>query len=418
MSIFYDTTSLLNISRQQQQSAKQEVKMLAESYEMMYEEDELNQLIDDLIAEGYSEEEIYDYLEEKMSDAEKRSLPARSRRKLGITGPGESKKGKPLTGSAKEASISGAQRYRKERRASQPPTERQQTIRKKALANFMSTVDRPTAPITKTSGEKKTPKERGAFRSGSRPKGVASYDLTDRANAVRLAAGREFQNKAAKSASIADLRKQYEAPGETTVSKLEKMVTRAQSTAHRTAKRTPETRAERKARVTANAPGRKERIAARRAAKNREVSDLKISTSDLKKKYYSAPSDRTTSNREMVMRGLKGGVKKYAGKVAGKIKKFFGKEEVDLFFASQIILEHEGYTPEEIEIILEWIDSGLEQDETFDCLTILENAIDDVLLCQFIVENFEVETEDDIEFVVEQMNDEDFEYVYENYIEE
>lgn len=135
MSVFYDATSLLNISRQQQQSAKQEVKMLAESYQIMHEEDELDQLINDLIAEGYSEEEIYDYLEERMTDAEKRSLPARTRRRLGVYSPDLSKSGQPLNKNARQTSISSAQSKRKQRREPAELTDRQQRIAK--LSSFV-----------------------------------------------------------------------------------------------------------------------------------------------------------------------------------------------------------------------------------------------------------------------------------------
>lgn len=283
------------------------------------------------------------------------------------------------------------------------------------LANAVKMFAGRQVPDNYGKQEKKEPKKRGAFRADVEKKGVASPQTADLAKAVKMVAGRQIPKKEAPTAPQAAKKEEPKAAPKPEATKA----------APKEAPKPRETRKERKARVTANAPARKERIAVRRAAKNREVSDLKVSGSQLKKLYYSAPEDRETRNRERVVRGIKGGVRKYAEKikdagkrVVGKIKKFFGKEDVDLLFASQVILECDGYTPDEIEIILEWIDSQLDQEETFNCITILENAIDDLLFCQYMVENYTINTESDIEMIVEDMTDDEFEYIFENYIEE
>lgn len=296
------------------------------------------------------------------------------------------------------------------------------------LANAVKMFAGRQVPDNYGKQEKKEPKKRGAFRADVEKKGVASPQTADLAKAVKMVAGRQIPKKEAPAAPQAAKKEEPKAapkPEATKAAPKEAPKPRETKAAPKAAPKPRETRKERKARVTANAPARKERIAARRAAKNREVSDLKVSGSQLKKLYYSAPDDRETRNRERVVRGIKGGVRKYAEKikdagkrVVGKIKKFFGKEDVDLLFASQVILECDGYTPDEIEIILEWIDSQLEQEETFNCITILENAIDDLLFCQYIVENYAINTELDIEMIVEDMTDDEFEYIFENYIEE
>lgn len=256
--------------------------------------------------------------------------------------------------------------------------------------------------------EKKEPKKRGAFRADINKRGVASSQTADLDKAVKLVAGRQIPKKEAPASSQSTEKEQPKKPEATKAAPKPKETGRARTSP-----------------IIRNVPARKERIASRRASKNREASDLKISGSQLKNLYYSAPDDRATKNRERVVRGLKGGVRKYAEKikdagrrVVGKIKKFFGKEDVDLLFASQVILECDGYTSDEIEMILEWIDSQLDQEETFNCITILENAIDDLLLCQYIVENYAINTDLDIELVVEDMTDDEFEYIFENYIEE
>jgi hypothetical protein len=409
MSIFYDTTTLLNKARQQQYSIQEEVKLLSESYEEVYEVD-YEQLIDDLLDEGYSEEEVIEYLEEKMTDAEKRSLPARSRQKLGITGPSESKKGKKLVGGALKTSLEKTRNLRQQRRASAAPTERQQKIAQKSITNFIATAGRQETPI-KTSAEspKKETKQRSSFKASTKGKSVSSGSLTRKANEVRLAAGREFQNKAAKSATIADLRKKYEkiAPGPSTVDRLQSAIAAAQkekpryerSREARAASGRGESREQRRERLGLNVGTRRSRRKARaeRAAERRGAS-----------------VDKSPRNRDLVMKGVKGGVEKYAKKVAGKIKKFFGKEDVNLIDATTYLLISEGYNDETIMTILEWIESEIEADETYLCLEIVENVVEGAMIYNFMVENFEFEYEDDVYDVIEQLSMDDIEYIIES----
>lgn len=155
--------------------------------EFDYDDEYIDNLIDELIEEGYSEDYIYDYIMEAMSDTEKRSLPAKSRKRLGLNAPHLSKKGAPLRGGARETSIERTRELRKKRRETSSSETPEQKKRRERISQLRA-----------GGGKKKSQP------SITVPKNLSKQDKE------YLAKGREFQDKAAKSKTIGDLKKQYE----------------------------------------------------------------------------------------------------------------------------------------------------------------------------------------------------------------
>lgn len=167
-------------------------KMYSENFDPEYETDDdynefdyddefIDNLIDELIEEGYSEDYIYDYVMEAMSDAEKRSLPSGSRKRLGATAPHLSKKGTPLRGGARQTSIEKTRELRRKRRESSSSETPEQKKRRERIAQLRA--------------------------GGGKKKSEPSLSQQDK---EYLAKGREFQDKTAKSKTIGDLKKQYQ----------------------------------------------------------------------------------------------------------------------------------------------------------------------------------------------------------------
>lgn len=423
MSIFYDTTTLLNKARQQQYSIQEEVKLLSESYEEVYEVD-YEQLIDDLLDEGYSEEEVIEYLEEKMSDAEMRSLPARSRRRLGIAGPTQSKKGKKLVGSALQASIEKTRSLRQQRRASAAPSERQQKIaQKKSEAASRSSAKQWNAAFArhdqrmgKGTEETRSLPARTRKKLGVPEPGVMEID---RIKAIR-ASRRQAAPQSERQRRIAELGAKSKKGKPSTPPVLGKpkvsTTTTATTTAPSAAPTQPEKTTQKSTTQVRNTKPRET------PQQRRERLGLNVGTRRSRRKARAeraaerrgASVDKSPRNRDLVMKGVKGGVEKYAKKVAGKIKKFFGKEDVNLIDATTYLLISEGYDDETIITILEWIESEVEADETYVCLEIVENVVDGAMIYNFMVENFEFEYEEDVYDVMEQLSIDDIEYIIES----
>lgn len=269
------------------------------------------------------------------------------------------------------------------------------------------------------SAEKKEPTERKSFRANVSKKGVAPYELADKARAVKLVTGRQIPKK------------------DTQVSQKEEPKPKEQKISIKPKKSKKETK------VVSAVPtsNKRQRVSSTKPAtqpKKKEVKSTKpkpynpnLTLSDVKQIYRSYKSDKSTKsgestrNRDLIAKGVSGGIKKYAGKikdagsrVVSKIKKFFGREDVDLLFASQVLLEYNGYSTDEIEIILEWIGYGQDGKESLECLNILENSIDAALVSEYITENYIVETEEELYTIINSMTNEEYNLIVEEKINE
>lgn len=147
---FPNPHSLLEAYHSIYENPEEQVEYISESYiqeDYLDEEDEyFYDVAEFLLDEGLTEEEIIalteeedfldilDYIEEKMTDAEKKSLSRHSRERLGIQSSGQSKAGKPLKGAARERSIASTRQKRAERQAWSDATPRQKEIAKRGRA--------------------------------------------------------------------------------------------------------------------------------------------------------------------------------------------------------------------------------------------------------------------------------------------
>lgn len=161
-----------------------------------------------LLDEGLTEEEIIalteeedfldilDYIEEKMTDAEKKALSRHSRARLGIQSSGQSKTGKPLKGAARERSIASTRQKRAERQAWDDATPRQKEIAQRGRASVerhqMKKLDAEAEKIHQANKQQAASKQTpntlvGRLKAAA--KAGAERDKAARAQAGKIAKG-------------------------------------------------------------------------------------------------------------------------------------------------------------------------------------------------------------------------------------
>lgn len=380
MSVFYDTTSLLNISRQQQQSAKQEVKMLAESYEQVYSND-LEEIVEYLISEGYDFSdytwdelyEMYDELKEA-SDYQQGRLFKRSGEPYNFQ-----KKGSGNWFIATDPTQRGGKTSSSSTQEPSKPSPGQLSLNLsgKKPSRSLPSVRKPSPEERRISpGQKRKPVTRKApSRASDFQKAVATVGP---------------------NATIADLKKHMtKVPGTSLVDKLETMIqsarknppapSKASDSGESAQQKKTETRKERLQRLEKS--GARSRVKARR-------------------KGSSGFSPSKETKQQMSASG------RYGKRTLGqRIKSLFRKEDIDLFEASVHVLINEGYNEEQIAYILETLESGNDDYEIQECFDILENAVDGALIYQFMIENYDFDYHEDVIDAMEQLNEEDIDYI-------
>ena len=388
MSIFYDSTSLLNISRQQQKSVKQEVKMLAESYEQVYQND-LEEVVDYLISEGYDFSdytwddlyEIYDELKEasdyqqgrlfKKSGEPYKFQTAQQRSQFKSTDPVESGK-KTSSASTQEPPKSS-------------PGQLSLNLSGKKPSRSLPSTRRPGPEERRISqGPKRKPV------SGRPPKNYPKSSIeSPYASDFQRAVGAVGQG-----ANIGTLKKYMagRVPTPSFMARLASMVQSAQEKSSSEAKaptqsKKSETRQERLQRLEKS--GARKRVQARR---------------DRKRSSGFSPSRET--KQQLSSSG------RYGKRTLGqKVKSLFRKEDIDLFDGFVIVLMNEGYNEDQIGLIMTILEESDNQDDIQECYEILENAIDGALVYQFMVENYEFNYDEDVYEAMQNLNEEDINYI-------